>query len=145
MSAHPVSLVGSARLRRRKRAWTDADIASLKHLAGKMAATQIAAELGRTYTGADHQGFQAEASAAPELQGRLIDHLLGPYNCIIIVGAYEAAMSANFAGVIDGHNACFMGFDPLQRAVKRSIIALRRRHAGPGPQCPVNTNLRINA
>jgi hypothetical protein len=33
-----------------KRAWTDADIARLKHLAGKMPATQIAAELTRTYT-----------------------------------------------------------------------------------------------
>jgi hypothetical protein len=33
-----------------KRAWTDADIARLKHLAGKMPATEIAAELGRTYS-----------------------------------------------------------------------------------------------
>lgn len=102
-----------------KRAWTDADIASLKHLAGKMAATQIAAELGRTYTGADHQGFQAEASAAPELQGRLIDHLLGPYNCIIIVGAYEAAMSAHFAGVIDGHNAIILHYGIRSAATSR--------------------------
>lgn len=32
-----------------KRAWTEDDIAKLKSLAGKMPATQIAAELGRTY------------------------------------------------------------------------------------------------
>jgi hypothetical protein len=32
-----------------KHAWTDEDIARLKSLAGKMPATQIAAELGRTY------------------------------------------------------------------------------------------------
>jgi hypothetical protein len=32
-----------------KHAWTDGDIARLKSLAGKMPATQIAAELDRTY------------------------------------------------------------------------------------------------
>jgi hypothetical protein len=55
-----------------------------------------------------------KASTAPELDGCPIDYLLGPYDCIIIVCADEAALPSQLSVFFNRNNAIIIHLATLQ-------------------------------